>query len=533
MPRPTVLLKRSLIFIHRWMGVALSLLFALWLCSGIVMMYWRFPDVTREDRLERSPVLRPERIQVAPEVAWAALSRNDRPGQVTLGNFDGRPVYRFGGGAGARGAEGRDGGQTRVFADDGSQVKGIDSALIDRVAAAWAKQPLSSAKKESVEEVDQWTVGGQLRTLRPLYKYSFADGQQLYISGRDAEVMQYTTSASRFRAYLGAIPHWLYFTSLRQRQPVWFQVVVWTSGMGTIAAILGIIVALWMVSPSQKYRNAGAPTSIPYKGWKRWHAIIGLAFGIVTATWAFSGLLSMGPFEFVDRLAGNRAGKPAAVDIASALRGAGDFEIASYSAKGPADAIASLGEGFQARELEFTRFGGEAVYIATDGAGATRIVPVHGATRSEFASDQVMNIVRKAAGGALAELRVLRQYDAYYLDRTGRRPLPVVYARLNGESETRYYIDVKTGEVAGTYNSGNWVNRWLYHGLHSLDFPWLYNHRPLWDIIVIGLMLGGTAVCVTSLVLTWRVVKRKLAPLFSADAMWTPANSEDLSQVGR
>ena len=28
-------------------------------------------------------------------------------------------------------------------------------------------------------------------------------------------------------------------------------------------------------------------------------------------------------------------------------------------------------------------------------------------------------------------------------------------------------------------------NRWLYHGFHSLDFPFLYYKRPLWDIVVI------------------------------------------------
>ena len=65
----------------------------------------------------------------------------------------------------------------------------------------------------------------------------------------------------------------------------------------------------------------------------------------------------------------------------------------------------------------------------------------------------------------------------------------------------------------GTYSSRNWVSRWLYHGLHSLDFPWLYNYRPLWDIVVITLMLGGTAVCVTSLMLAWKVLVRKVMAL--------------------
>jgi hypothetical protein len=44
----------------------------------------------------------------------------------------------------------------------------------------------------------------------------------------------------------------------------------------------------------------------------------------------------------------------------------------------------------------------------------------------------------------------------------------------------------------------------------------LYNYRPLWDIVVIALMLGGTALCVTSLVMTWRVLARKAATLVKA-----------------
>jgi hypothetical protein len=86
----------------------------------------------------------------------------------------------------------------------------------------------------------------------------------------------------------------------------------------------------------------------------------------------------------------------------------------------------------------------------------------------------------------------------------------VILIRLNDSDRTRYYIDPRTAEVAGTYNARNWMSRWLYHGLHSLDFPWLYNHRPAWDIIVIAFMVGGTALCVTSLMLAWDVLGRKL-----------------------
>jgi hypothetical protein len=177
--RPAALLKRSLIFVHRWLGVALSIVFLLWFVSGIVMMYWTFPDVSARDRLQRAPVLRPDAIKVSPEEAVAALGGGQGPAQVRVTSFDGRPVYRIGGG-GRGGGRGRGGGPTMVYADDGTVQREIDDAMIDRAAAGWAGRPLSEAKKDEVVEVDQWTVGG-LRNVRPLFKYSWPDGQQVYV----------------------------------------------------------------------------------------------------------------------------------------------------------------------------------------------------------------------------------------------------------------------------------------------------------------------------------------------------------------
>jgi len=80
---------------------------------------------------------------------------------------------------------------------------------------------------------------------------------------------------------------------------------------------------------------------------------------------------------------------------------------------------------------------------------------------------------------------------------------------VDDDQRTRYYIDPHTARIVGTYATRNWTSRWLYHGLHSLDFPWLYDHRPAWDIVVIAFMLGGAALSVTSVILAWRVVARR------------------------
>jgi hypothetical protein len=65
--------KNCLIFVHRWAGVTLSLLFLLWFPSGIVMMYWDFPNVRAEDRLERSRALDGASIKLSPTEVYAML----------------------------------------------------------------------------------------------------------------------------------------------------------------------------------------------------------------------------------------------------------------------------------------------------------------------------------------------------------------------------------------------------------------------------------------------------------------------------
>jgi hypothetical protein len=84
---------------------------------------------------------------------------------------------------------------------------------------------------------------------------------------------------------------------------------------------------------------------------------------------------------------------------------------------------------------------------------------------------------------------------------------------MNDADHTRYYIDPRTATVVGTASDRNFWRRWLYNGLHSLNFPWLYDYRPLWDIVVITFMLGGMALSLTSLTLAWRAIGRTIRRL--------------------
>lgn len=498
MSRPNIQLRKSLIFFHRWLGVGFCLLFLLWFASGTILMYWDYPGVSAADRLRREPALDGSRILLLPGEAYNRLQISEPSDQVRLGTFDGRPVYKFV----------SHGHQWVVYADNGQEQSEFPPQMTLRIAAAWTAQPPGNAKLEDNTEEDQWTVAGQFRALRPIRKYSWPDGEEVYVSTMTGDVVQYTTRASRMGAYFGAIPHWLYFTPLRKHDRKWSRLVVWASGLGTVTAILGITIGVWMYSPSKRFRDAGTFSSIPYTGPKRWHLILGLLFGPVACTWVFSGMLSVDPFPQLQ--SGSSHG--ADVRLAEALRVVPP-RLAAFDAKPPREAIRQAGSDFEVKELELTAFAGEPFYLATAAPQQTRVIPVRGAPTAEFDRAKVIEVLRTTAQPTeLTQVRLVTEYESYYLDRHDRLPLPVIFVQLNDSQHSMYYVDPKTARIVHSYNYHSRWNRWLYHGLHSIDLPWLYKHRPAWDIVVLALMLGGTSLCVTSLILAWRVLRRKVAP---------------------
>ena len=478
MSRAGLQLRKLAISIHRWLGVTFCLLFAMWFLSGMVLMYWDYPQVGEAERLAHAQTLDVSRVRLSPAEAYARLKIDASPEEARLTMFDGRPAYEFGAGA-------------MVYADDGQPQIEFPRELTARIASAWNGQPAAAASVEVLNQADQWTVSGEFAPLRPLLKYSWPDGQQVYVSEAVGQVVQYTTRASRLGAYFGAIPHWLYFTPLRKNGRLWTRIVIWASGIGTVTSMFGLLVGVW-VSVSAK--------RIPYAGQKRWHAMFGLIFGVIACTWAFSGMLSMDPFPF------RSADRQGAFRIESALRG-GDLDLKAFAGKPPREALA----GLKVKAVEMALFAGEPAYLATEAPGRSWVIPVEGRPVRQLASAGVLEIVAAALQPVrIAESRVVTQYEAYYLDRHHEHPLPALFVRLDNPDRSMYYIDLHTGHVVESYGSGARWNRWLYHGLHSLDLPWLYRHRPAWDLAVLALMLGGAFLSVTSVIIGGQLLARKL-----------------------
>ena len=414
---------RWLILIHRYLGIPLSVLFLVWFASGIVMMYTRdMPRLTAELRLARLSELDLDRIALAPAAAAGRAHLSPTPRSALLLTVLDRPAYRFDG--------------VTVFADTGERLDAVGPTAATAVASRFTGRSRDAVEYAgTLTEPDQWTLveRGEL----PLHRFVIDDeaGTELYVSPRTAEVVMLTTRRSRALAWIGAIPHWFYFTALRGNQPRWYDVVVWTSILGCLLAVIGLVLAVtqfrWRRSRGDIRSAGGLRARIPYAGWMRWHYLTGVVFGFVTLTWVFSGLLSMEPHPW----AGVRG-----LELPRDALSGGPLELARFPAI-DAGTWGRVSSGRPVKEIELLRIQDDPYYLVRMGpddpapTGAARppragaggggnvdsrpiLVAADTATvrKEPFAVESLLaRLTASVPGEPVAESALLAEYDSYYL----------------------------------------------------------------------------------------------------------------------
>ncbi len=475
-------MARVIVYTHRWLGILGGLLFIVWFGSGIVMMYARMPALDAHERLTRLPAIAPAALRVPP-AASGGVSR------LTISMLGERPVYRL--------LEGRR--WRTVYADDGTDVGELSREAALRIAGAFAPDHHATLRYgEHLSDADQWTFG--VRGLMPMHRIALGDdrGTNVYVSDQTVEVVQQTTSSGRRWGFFGAVLHWLYFTPFRRQTALWDQSIVWLSIAGTLMALGGLLWGLWRYSPSMAYRLRRQRSHTPYAGLMRWHHYAGIVFGVTTITWVFSGLLSMDPWDWHPGTAPTRAQREAVTG--------GPFTLDELSVTRLAAAIGGFGSPAP-KEIEITRFRGS-TYVRAEAGLVAVSAPERGAV-PEVDHKAIEATARAAMPGIdVDELLWMDRYDAYYYDRDGQLSLPVLRVKYRDPQNTWLYLDPTRGAVVRKEERLSRVNRWLYHGLHSLDFPFLYYRRPLWDIVVIVFSVGGVVLSATTMVAAWRRLRR-------------------------
>ena len=609
-------MKQALLFVHKWLGVALALLFLVWFASGIVLYFVPFPSLTPAERLAGLPPLMLDDLKAERLAGLPALALGDRPAEQPAG----LPARAVGDGA----AERRTGVPAPVVIEQTTKrLSGFPAVAVidqttkrlsgfpavapgdrtaerlsglpavapgDRTAERLAAPPatavdirccltasaaaaragvtaaearlgmhagapvwrllrtapdkrwiavdartgavlpdLNTAQALAVAEAfsgrraiyaealerDQWTVAQGFNPYRPLVRVELDgdDGLELYVSPGATEVVGETRRAERAWNWVGAIPHWIYFTELRRWPERWHNVVVWLSLPGVLLAATGLIIGVW-----QLFLNRSR--WIPYRiFWMRWHHILGLAVGVVTLTWIFSGLMSMNPFSVFS---------PRGATADEQRRWSGP-EVAAQL---PPAAAVRLAAPLAVRELETLRFNGQAWYrlrgvdgsvlVRADGVANVGSVntadDVDGATARAGHAAAIAALPDADISAALGRLRAeapvmlsrLTAYDELYYARGNQpanrqnRPLPVWRAAW-ADGVVAYADPASARIVLRADNSNRW-QRLLYNGLHSFDFAPLLARPWLRDSLVVLLSLLGVAMSVTACVVAWRVI---------------------------
>jgi hypothetical protein len=336
----------------------------------------------------------------------------------------------------------------------------------------------------------------------PLHKFSVDDaaGTQVYVSEPFGEVAMVTTRRSRALAWISAIPHWMYLKSLRLNNSLWQSVVLWTSGIGTIVAAMGILLAI--VQYSRR------PPHIRYAGWMRWHYITGAIFGVFTLTWVFSGFLSMEPWDWASE-GGLGEG------MNEAFSG-GPLDLSQFPAiDGPA--WTAMLPGKSVKEIEYLRIQGDPYYAVRGDSFNSLLVSAHPLqVRSEpFPADSLVALAGNVNPDIpIAEVQRLSKYDAYYYARGDEAPLPVLRIKFGDPDRTWFYIDPQMGRIVARFQRRERLQRWIYHGLHSLDFSFWYYSRPVWDIGVIALCSGGAMLSAIGVVISIRRLRHDVRKAF-------------------
>jgi hypothetical protein len=541
--------RKLLIYSHRWLGIGITVMFLIWTLSGVVLMYYGHPQITTGERLLRLDPIDFSTATVTP--AEAAAKAAIKPYRVRLSMYNGRPVYHL--------TRVSIGNWSTVYADTGEVLPpmGREPALqwMKQFAPEFASTMTYDAYLESP---DEYTRIPTLAGFLPLHRIAMNDpaGTEYYVSAKSNDIVQKTDRRGRILAISGYVLHNLFFFRQRSWWTTFLDVIAWTA---MLMVVTGIIVGIWRVALKPRFRHKGVPSYTPYSGWMKWHHYAGLIFGLFSISWVLSGMIPITTFpvpgweQVAKRVESNGEGfimgnpnvSPRSTmtkDMARAITG-GPLNLQLLELQGVREALAKIQEKFAPKEVELLQFRGEPYFIAyqppttQEAAGqwtANNSINAFNLPQDNphvFVSVQhpekgvlttfgkeVMELASREAmpGVPVLDSQWLTDDDDYYHQTTtsfelGRHKpayvLPVLRVRYNDEDQTWLYFTPSLAQMV-KFDSRDRANRWAYYGLHAMDWPGLFERRPLWDIVTIALLAGLAAISITTLLPAYRRLKR-------------------------
>ncbi|MFD2136953.1 hypothetical protein ACFSLT_20715 [Novosphingobium resinovorum] len=472
---------RWLYWLHRWLGIAVCLMFLLWFVSGVVMMYVPYPSLTEEERLAGLAPIDWSRVRISPTEALRRAGQQGFPAELRLDMAAGEPAWRI-----------RD-KQRRIAlsALDGRRLSAPDAAS----AIAAARRFAGAAPITRVERIhdDQWTVAQGFKWARPLWKVSLGDarGTQIYVSSTSGEPVQNTDARERAWNWVGAVPHWLYLTAIRRDGSLWRQVVLWTSGPAVVLGITGMWVGIlrlrlrwlqeWGDNTLSRLDEMAPSDRTGRRDLRHYLDVQWMAFGqpfrLVRAQWAVGG---------------------AALYAAHA---SADFPVLDggrLAARAP-----------QAREARLAWVGGRPVVTLTVKTGHSMIATPDGRALRFTQAELVANARRLMPGTPVRNVVVLQKPDLYWYSHRHERTLPVVRVIFGDAERTWTTIDPRGGSLLSQQNASGRSYRWFFNALHDFDLPFLLANRFLREPLMWLLSALGIIMSLSGIVIGWNHLVRR------------------------
>lgn len=465
---------RALILLHRYLGIAIGLVMALWCASGFVMMYVGYPSL---DGQERIAALEPLNL--------GAVTYDKVSGALGVEAFDNFAVEMVAGRAILR-AKSAGPGSRVIDLSTGESINAFNQTQATSVADH-APEVGSLIYLGAIER-DQWTVSGQFNRDRPLHHIALGDnaGTEIYVSSTTGAMVQKTTQSERFWNWLGAVPHWLYPTVLRQHAQLWSQVVVWLSLAGMFLTVIGLYIGIdhWRAMKGSKLS--------PYRGVPLWHHLSGLFFGVLTLTWVGSGWVSMSPWGLFE-----------GGDFREERDQVRDFWIGGSEINAALEGISKMNSPSPIVRIESAPFDGKLFLLIHS---RTDVVRVDAATLRpvEIERSQVERGAKKWFPSNRATVDLLAEGDSYYYSGHDPRSFPVYRIALDDKDRTRYYLDARSGDLIDKIDPARRSYRWFFEGLHRFDFFPALRTRPWWDLLVLTLIAGVTVLSFTGVWMGWK-----------------------------
>ncbi len=460
----------------------MSLMCLIWFLTGIVLIFTGYPHASREKRFLHLETFSPQEIQniQAPDSSFK--------GSVELEKYLGQSVYRVSSGRKTQ----------KVYnAQTLEPIKTFTIEQADQLSMSYTQS--TSHKILISNQLDQWVPWSYYKSLLPFYKCYMNDDAHsvVYVSQKTGSIIQKTTRKERWIAYFSAIPHWVYFVSLRNQMGLWKTIMIILSVLGLLASISGIAVGI--------YRKKKKSIT-PYKKFNyKWHHIFGYFFGVFVFTFILSGLISI--TNIPDWMVG--------VSKKEKITWDQKLDLTKSKSIAPSAIYKAIKNKEGIRKIEWKTIFNTPYYLVyyNDYQVPEAYFLKNGSVQpaNEYELSAIKKQAQEKFGKYNPEVSIQKGYDNYYSSNAMLYiPQTAYKVVLNDDAKTWLYINPQTGEEILRYNKNKRVRRWLYRALHTFNFQFLKEMDWLRKTLLIIVSIAGIIICYTGLILSKKFFKQIL-----------------------